>query len=163
MGMSECESNYSESSCLLYGGGMSICGALRLTVGSVFFVLLVVQSQGVLSQENLIGQWVDKTSPTEYRYHFSEGSNFQYTQNGVLNGKRYSTVLKGAWEVGEWSVTKANGVKRPCSLKIYASNSQCCFSHKQIANNLILTEIYSSDEYSNLCSNRVLIKESDLE
>ena len=108
----------------------------------------------------ILGKWNDKGDPSSHKYEFKEDHDFIYTYQWEYEGKLRSKKSIGVWETGAWELTKSNGSKSTCNLKIYADNNECCFESKFIADNLVLTNKYTTDVYdSSMCKNRVLVKE----
>jgi len=126
------------------------------------FSFLSMLSFSVAAENSIFGKWKDKNDPSSYKYEFKKNNDFIYTNYWKSKGDTKSTVKKGVWEIGEWTITQPSGNKSTCGLMIYADTTECCFSFKFIANNLILTNKYSSISFNGMtigmCANKVLIK-----
>jgi len=122
---------------------------------TTFIVLLSLFTLSVAAKESsILGKWKDKSNPSTYKYEFKKNQDFIYTY--IWKAKKEES--KGVWDIGSWTATKGE-IKRSCNLTIYADTNECCFGFKFIANNLILTNEYSKDNFDSMCENRVLIKD----
>lgn len=111
------------------------------------------------AEDSLLGKWTNKSNPGQQTFEFIKGHDFIHTYNWVKDGKALSNVKKGVWETGVWTITKSGGLTESCNLTIYLDDDECCFDHKFIADNLIMTKKYSANSYGSFCDNKVLIKE----
>ena len=125
----------------------------------IISALLFLTAVSAYADDSIIGRWKDKSEPSSYQYEFKKGNEFVYTCTWNYKGKTKSSVKKGVWEIGTWTITSSSGINRTCNLTIYAGTEECCFDFKFIGKNLILTNKYSSDSYENMCKNRVLIRD----
>jgi len=132
---------------------------MNLTKKNLLSISILFIPLNVFGQESFIGKWVDKTSPSNYKYEFEANQDFTYIYSYINKGSKKDSVQKGVWEVGSWTITNANGSEKSCKLTIYADTKQCCYEYKVIANNLILTNQYKSESYGSMCESRVLVKE----
>ena len=127
----------------------------KIIISALFFLTAV----SAYADDSIIGRWKDKSEPSSYQYEFKKGNEFVYTHIWNYKGKTKSSVNKGVWEIGKWTITSSSGINRTCNLTIYAGTEECCFDFKFIGKNLILTNKYRSDSYGNMCKNRVLIRD----
>ena len=125
---------------------------------TVVFIVLFFLAFSAQAENSIVGKWKDKNDPFTYQYEFKESNDFMYTYTWInLLGETQINVVKGVWEIGEWTATSESGNKSSCNLTIYADTDQCCFDYKFVADNLILTNKYKSSNVP-MCDNRVLIR-----
>ncbi len=123
------------------------------------YIALILFTLNAYAADSIFGKWKDKSSPSSYKYEFKSNQDFIYSHYWKSQGNPKSSIKKGVWDIGDWSVTKPSGSKSSCNLTIYAGTNECCFDFKFIANNLILTNKYKTESYGSMCENRVLIKD----
>lgn len=124
----------------------------------IFSALLCLIAVSAFAENSIIGRWKDKSNPSSYLYEFKERNEFIYTKKWDSKGKTKKNVYKGVWEIGAWDINRSSGINSKCNLMIYAGTEECCFNFKFIGDNLILTNKYKSESYSDMCKNRVLLK-----
>ena len=129
----------------------------------ITFSLLIIANV-CIADTTLIGSWNDKTAPFAYKYEFLKNNDFIYTYTANAHSISKMEVFenKGVWELGSWIIKNKETEKKmgACNLTIYAGTDSCCFEFRFIANNLILTNKFSSGSYKpQMCKNRVLIRE----
>jgi hypothetical protein len=123
----------------------------------MFIVSLLLLVSSAHADDRILGKWKDKNKLCVYKYEFKENQGFIYTKT-YSSGEASTTA--GVWEIGLWTITRPDGVKKECELAIYAGEDQCCFEYKFIAGHLILTNIYKPGHGHGMCENRVLIRET---
>jgi hypothetical protein len=126
----------------------------------IFFVSLLLLTSSALAEDRILGKWKDKNNPI-YQFEFKKNQDFIFAH--TLGGGSDS-ITTGVWEIGSWTITDSFGTEEECNLTIYAGELQCCFNYKFIADNLIITCMYSDSSIIStelvfyLCTNRVLIR-----
>jgi len=129
----------------------------------IFFVSLLLLTSSALAEDRILGKWKDKNNPI-YQFEFKKNQDFIFAHT---LGDGSDSITTGVWEIGSWTIADSFGTEeRECNLAIYAGELQCCFNYKFIADNLIITCIYSDPSIISpelvfyLCTNRVLIRET---
>ena len=122
-------------------------------------ILVLLLSTNSMADDKLLGTWAAKDYPTWPSFRFAKNNDFFYYYADIdsnINMVRRST--NGVWETGTWNIkNNKTGVKRTCTLTVYAKSAECCFSYKFIGSTLILTSEYQSGSHHGLCTNKVLI------
>lgn len=113
-------------------------------------LILAIFLGEVSAESGVYGKWNDKNKPSIYQFDFAENNDFTYIHKG--------NKIIGVWEIGVWSVTTQTSNRGTCYIRVYADNAECCFDSKFIANNLILTQLYTGGYTGEMCESRVLVR-----
>lgn len=126
--------------------------------------MTIILCGNCVAETSIEGLWAKKGQDNPWHtYEFLDSGDFKRTY--ITRGKDATkTISVGVWEFGNWDVTTHRSVKivKECTLTIYLHEEQCCFKHKFVSDNLILTAMYNSrkkkDSFGGLCRNKILTK-----